>query len=57
MTNDPKSAELSAAAADHTDDEAKCRTCNDVGRLDCCDGLECEKCQGLFTRLCPDCEG
>ena len=32
-----------------------CATCGDVGRLDCCDKLDCPDCQGLFTKFCPDC--
>ena len=32
-----------------------CIHCNGVGRLDCCDDLSCEKCNGLFTRLCDNC--
>ena len=32
-----------------------CIHCNGVGRLDCCDDLSCEKCNGLFTRLCDKC--
>lgn len=36
-------------------DLVRCKTCKGVGRLDCCDKLECLDCGGLFTRLCPDC--
>lgn len=33
----------------------RCSHCKGVGRLDCCDDLSCEKCNGLFTRICENC--
>lgn len=34
----------------------RCGICRGVGRIDCCDQLDCEKCQGLFNYVCPYCE-
>ena len=33
----------------------RCKTCRGVGRLDCCDRIDCLDCGGLFTKDCPDC--
>lgn len=33
----------------------KCGTCNDVGRVDCCEVIDCKECGGLFTKDCPAC--
>ncbi len=37
------------------EEPAECSTCNDVGRVDCCDAVDCKQCGGLFTKDCPDC--
>lgn len=36
-------------------DLCRCKTCRGVGRLDCCDKIDCLDCGGLFTKDCPDC--
>ena len=36
-------------------DLVRCRTCRGVGRLDCCERIDCLDCGGLFTKDCPDC--
>lgn len=33
----------------------RCPECRGVGRVDCCDKIDCSKCGGLFTRDCPRC--
>lgn len=33
----------------------RCKTCRGVGRLDCCERIDCLDCGGLFTKDCPDC--
>lgn len=33
----------------------RCGECRGVGRVDCCDKIDCQKCGGLFTRDCPRC--
>lgn len=35
-------------------DPVTCSTCNNVGRVDCCEDVDCKHCGGLFTRDCPD---
>jgi hypothetical protein len=35
----------------------RCRTCRGVGRLDCCDKIDCLDCGGLGTKFCTDCTG
>jgi hypothetical protein len=37
-------------------DLVRCNTCRGVGRLDCCEKIDCLDCGGLFTKDCPDCE-
>ena len=34
----------------------RCRLCRGIGRVDCCEQLDCERCQGLFTAWCTACE-
>lgn len=36
-------------------DLVRCKTCRGVGRLDCCEEIDCLDCGGLFTKDCPDC--
>lgn len=33
----------------------RCMTCRGVGRLDCCNKVDCLDCGGFFKKLCPDC--
>ena len=35
----------------------RCQTCRGVGRLDCCDKIDCLDCGGLGTKFCSDCAG
>ncbi len=34
----------------------RCKTCLGVSYVDCCEELDCKKCNGLFARWCEDCE-
>lgn len=34
----------------------RCLRCRGVSRVDCCDRIDCERCRGLFTAWCTECE-
>ena len=33
----------------------RCKICRGIGRVDCCEESDCQRCRGLFTAWCTHC--